>query len=95
MIPACRQQIHKESKHVEREDEGNDPFEDGSDLLVGGEGSANEHGGEEDFEDNEEELHPEGGAEDAVLAKMDAEALIFGADEDGGDDVAGAVHSLA
>jgi hypothetical protein len=40
------------------------------------------------FKQNEEQLHPEGNAQDAVLAVVDAEALILPANEDGGNDIA-------
>ena len=40
------------------------------------------------FDKNKCQLHPEGGSEDAVLAEMNTQALVFGADEDGADDVA-------
>lgn len=48
-----------------------------------GEGRGDEDDGERELGEDEEELHPEGGAQDAVLAEMNAEALVFGADEDG------------
>jgi hypothetical protein len=44
--------------------------------------------GECDFGEDEEELDPEGDSQDAVLAEMDPETLVFGADEDGADNVA-------
>lgn len=55
-----------------------------------GEGCGDEDDGEHELGEDEEELHPEGGAQDAVLAEVHAEALVFGADEDGGEHVAGA-----
>jgi hypothetical protein len=41
--------------------------------------------------EDESEFNPEGDAQDAVLAVVDAEALVLPADEDCGDDVAGAI----
>ncbi len=89
VVPRSRQQIHEESKDIKGENKGDDPFQDGPDGPVGGERGADKDSSKEDFDNDEEELHPEGCAEDAVLAKVDAEALVFGADEDGGDDVTG------
>lgn len=37
---------------------------------------------------DEEELDPEGGTQDAVLAEVDSESLVFSAGEDGRDDIA-------
>lgn len=87
--PRRREQIHEEGEYVESEDEGNDPFEDGRDVLPAVEGGGGKDGGEDDLHDDEEELEPEGKAQDAMLAEMHAEALVLGADEDGADDVAG------
>ena len=42
-----------------------------------------EYNGECDFGEDEEEFDPEGNAQNAVLAEVDAEALVFGANEDG------------
>lgn len=90
MIPTRRQQIHKKGQNVECKDERNDPFKHRSDVLVSvRERSSHEDGGEDDFKDDEKEFQPEGRAKDAVLSEVDAKALIFGADKDGGDDVAG------
>ncbi|KAL9057515.1 MAG: hypothetical protein Q9206_002305 [Seirophora lacunosa] len=75
--------IHEKCQYVKCENECNNPFEDGSDGLVAGKAGSDEDGSEEYFDDDEEELHPEGGAEDAVLAEVDAEALIFSTYEDG------------
>ena len=87
--PRRRQQIHKERQHVKRKDERDDPLEDRSDVLAAGEGGADEDRGEGNLDENEDELEPEGEAQDAVLAEVHAEALVFGADEDSADDVAG------
>lgn len=90
MISTRWQKVDKEGENIEGEDDGNHPLEDCSDVLVAlAEGGANEDSGEEDFNDYEEEFHPKGGTKDAVLTKVDAEPLIFSADEDGRDDVSG------
>ena len=49
-----------------------------------------ESDGEGDFDEDEGELDPERAAEGAVFAVVDPKTLVFGADEDGGDDIAGA-----
>lgn len=87
--PRRGQEIDEESENVEGEDEGDEPLEHGGDVLLDGEGREGEDDGEDDFDDDEGEFGPEGEAQDAVLAEVDAEALVLGADEDGGDDVAG------
>ena len=87
--PRRRQQIHKECQHIKRKDERDDPLEDRSDVLAAGKGGADEDRGEGNLDKDEDELEPEGEAQDAVLAEVHAEALVFGADEDGADDVAG------
>lgn len=87
--PRGGQQIHEESEDVKSEDERDDPLEDGGDVLLAVERGDGEDDGEGDLDDDEEEFEPEGGAQDAVLAEVHAEALVLGADEDGADDVAG------
>lgn len=46
-----------------------------------------EDDGEDEFHDDEGEFHPEGDAEDSVLAVVETQLLVFPADEDGGNDV--------
>ena len=87
--PGRRQQIDKERQHVKRKDERDDPFENRRDVLPAGEGGADKDGGEGNLDEDENELEPEGEAQDAVLAEVHAQALVLGADEDGADDVAG------
>ena len=41
------------------------------------------------FNKDEEELHPEGGPQDTMLAEMYTKALVLSADEDGADYVSG------
>lgn len=87
--PSGRQQIDEEGEDVKGEDEGDDPLEDGRDVLFAVKGGGGEDDGEDDLDDDEGQLQPEGEAQDAVLAEVHAEALVLGADEDGADDVAG------
>lgn len=90
MAPTGGQQIDEESEHVEGEDQSDDPFEDGRDVLVTVcEGGADEDDRQTELDEDEEELHPKGDAQDAMLAEVDTQALILGADENGGDDIAG------
>ena len=84
-----RQQIHKEGEDVEGEDEGDDPFENGPDVLLAVKGGGDEDDREDNLHDDEDEFEPEGEAQDAVLAEVHAKSLVLCADEDGADDVAG------
>lgn len=85
------QKVDDETPDVEDVDERDDPFQNGGgvDAAVAALHDA-EGDGEGELDDDEEQLHPEGDAQDAEFAPADAETLVFGADEDGGDDVAGA-----
>ena len=87
--PGGGQQVDEEGEDVKGEDEGDDPFEDGANVLAAGEGRTDEDGGEGDLDEDEGELEPKGEAQDAVLAEVHAEALVLGADEDGTDDIPG------
>lgn len=87
--PCCRQQINKEGEYIESEDERNNPLKHGSDILLLSESSCSEDDGETDFHKNENQLHPEAETQNAMLAEVDAETLIFGTYEDSADDVAG------
>lgn len=84
------QEVDDEAPDIEDVDEGDDPLEDGGgvDAVVAALLEDAEGDGDGDFDDDEGQLDPEGDAQDAVLAEVDAEALVFGADEEGGDDVA-------
>ncbi len=86
--PPRRQEIHEESKDVKSEDERDDPLKNSRDVLVAFEARRAKHYRQQDFHNDEGELGPEGEAQDAMLAEVHAEALVFGADEDGADDVA-------
>jgi len=87
-----RHKIHKEAQYVKEEDERNDPFQNGSHVVRLTQAFDAEAYGQPDFDEDEVEFDPEGVAEDAELAIVDAEALVFGADEDGVYDVADAVR---
>lgn len=83
-----RDEIDEEGEDVEGEDEGYDPFEDGGDVVDGFEIGGDEDDGEDDFNQDEEELDPEGNAEVAVLAEMNSQPLILSTGKDGRDDIA-------
>lgn len=62
------QEIDDKRKDVECKDKCDDPFEDGGDVLVVAPVCRDEDDGENELNDDEGEFHPEGDAEDAVLA---------------------------
>ena len=64
-----RNQINKETKDIKCENKCDGPFEDRGGVVVGFASYA-EGDCEGDFNDDEEELDPEGGAEDAVFAEV-------------------------
>lgn len=58
-----RVQVDDKGKNVECEDEGNDPFHYGPNILVVLECGGGEDDGQQDFDDDECELNPEGYAQ--------------------------------
>lgn len=84
----ARQEIEEEGEDVEGEDQGDQPFDDGGDVGVFAKGGGGEDDGQEGLDDDEGQFHPEGDAEDAVVAVVDAQPLVFGAQEDGRENVA-------
>lgn len=87
------QEVNAEAPDVEDVDEGDHPFEDGG--FVDSAVAALEHAkgnGEAAFDEDEGELDPEAGAEDAMFAEVDSKALVLGANENGRDDVATTVR---
>ena len=89
------QEIDDEAPDEEDVDERYDPLENGADVVVAESLRDAEDDGEGDFGQDEGEFDPEGDAQDAVLAEVDAEALVLGADEDGGDDVAQTKYTVS
>jgi hypothetical protein len=63
-----RPQVDVEGEDEEGEDEGDDPLEDGGDVVVLGPRGGGEDGGEHQLDEDEDELDPEGSAQDGVLA---------------------------
>lgn len=55
---------------------------------MGSEGSTDKNRSQKDFNNDEDEFHPERGTKNAELAIFTTESLVFGADEDGRDDIA-------
>lgn len=60
-------QVEDEGEDVEGEDEGDDPFEDGGDVVLFLPGARGKGDGEAELGEDEEELDPEGDAEHAVF----------------------------
>jgi len=82
-----RQQIDEKGENVKREDKRDGPFEDARSVVPVLEIADSEGDGEHDFEEDEGELYPEGGAEDAVLAEMNSQTLILPADKNRRDNI--------
>ena len=87
--PSCRQQIDKEGEDVKREHEGNDPLENGRNVLFAVERGGHENDCKDELDNDEHEFEPKGEAQDPMLAEVDAEPLVLGADEYGADDISG------
>jgi len=87
-ISRRRQQIHKESQDIESEDQRNDPFKHSRHILLLRKHGRSEHDCKRNFDENEGQFRPETEAQDEVFPEMHSQALVFGADEDGRDDVA-------
>lgn len=79
-----RQEVDNEAPYEEDVEERYNPFKDGGDIVAAFVLCYAEGDREGRFDDDEGEFEPEGGAQDAVFAEVDAEALVFGADEDCG-----------
>lgn len=77
-----RPQIHDEAEDVKGVDECDEPFEDGCDVLVFGEGCADEDDGKDGFDEDECEFDPEADGEDSMVAVVNAQSLVFCAEED-------------
>lgn len=82
------QQIEQEAEDVEGEDQGDDPLEDGGDVALVRPRGADEDSGERDLDQDERQLDPEADAQDAVLAVVDPQALVLGAEKHSGQDEA-------
>ena len=65
-----RNQVDEEGEDVESEDEADEPFEDGSSVVLVFLARDAKGDSERDLNNNKEEFGPEGGAEDAVLTEV-------------------------
>lgn len=86
-----RNEIDRITPDVECVYERNDPFENSGgvvSLLVAHDAECD---GQTQFDEDEGELDPEGEGEDAVLAVMDSESLVFPTNKDRADDVSSTV----
>lgn len=95
LCSCCRQEVDDKTPDVEDVDQAYYPLEISRDVIVFLVFRDAEGYSQAEFYKDEEEFDPEGNAEDAVLAEVDAKTLVLGADEDGGDDVAGAVRFVS
>lgn len=82
--PDAWKQIDQKRKDVCCEDESDGPFDDGSCIRALGFAENTEGDGEAEFDEDEDQFDPKGEAQDLMVAVFDAEALVFGADEDCG-----------
>ena len=87
-ISRRRQQIHKESQDIKSEDKRNDPFKHSRHILLLRKHGRSEHDCKRNFDENEGQFRPETEAQDEMFPEMNSQALVFGAAEDGRDDVA-------
>lgn len=87
-ISRRRQQIHKESQDIESEDKRNDPFKHSRHVLLLRKHGRSEYDCKRNLEENEGQFRPETEAKDEMFPEVNSQALVFGADEDGRDDVA-------
>lgn len=85
----ARQQIHGKGQDVKRKHKRDNPLEHGGDVAMAGECGCRKNDCEHDFDQDERQFDPEGGAEDPVVAIVDSQPLVLGAQEDGGDNVTG------
>ena len=90
-----RNEIDGKTPHVKGVHERNDPFHHRSGVVVLEITQHSERNGESEFNKNESEFDPEGASQDPVLAVVDSEALVLGADEDRRDDVGPTVDIIS
>jgi len=77
------QEVDDEAPDVEDVAERDDPLEDSGFVDFTATLKHTEGNGETALQEDETELDPEADGEDTVLFPVDAETLVFGADEDG------------
>ena len=86
------QEVDDEAPDVEDVAERDNPLENGGFVDFAAALKHAEGDGETALQEDEGELHPEADGEDAVFSPVNAETLVFGANEDGRDDVATAAN---
>jgi hypothetical protein len=82
-------QIEQEAEHVEGEDQGNDPLEHSCHIVLVCEICYREDDSQDNFDQDEDELDPEGYSDDPVVPVMDAKSLVFSTYENGAYDESG------
>lgn len=87
-----RQEVHDETPDVEDVAERDDPLKDGGLVDLAATLKDTKGDSETTLQEDESELDPEADGEDAVFSPVNAETLVFGANEDGRDDVATAAN---
>lgn len=81
-----RKEVHSEAEDVKGENEGNNPFQHSSGVLVGTKHGGGKRNRQNDFDEDENELDPETYPQHTMIAVVDAKTLVLGANEDGGQD---------
>lgn len=87
-----RQEVHDKTPDVEDVAERDDPFKDGGLVDLATTLKDTKGDSESTLQEDESELDPEADGEDAVFSPVNAETLVFSANENGRDDVATAVN---
>ena len=83
-----RQQIQNETQNIEGEDISDGPFNTSRGVLMGSKHRTRERNRQQYFNTNEDKLDPETYAQNAVIAVVDSQTLVFGTDEDRREDIA-------
>lgn len=85
-----RIKVDVEREHIERKDEGDDPFQNSGDVLSGTTilGQHRKRNRERNGDEDESELDPKGNGQDPVLWVSHAQSLVLPADEDCAEQVA-------
>jgi hypothetical protein len=76
-------EVDDEAPNIEDVAEGDDPFKNGGFVDLAAAFKHTEGDGKTALQKDESKLDPEADSEDAVFSPVDAETLVFGANEDG------------
>lgn len=82
-----RQEVYGEGGDKDAEEKGNDPFEDGGQIVATFLHGYAKYNCQSQEEEDPAQLQPEGEAQQPILSLVDPQPLVLGADEDGGDNV--------